>query len=95
MLHPRFLFLSRNRLDTLCVLLLIGLWALFFWRLITPTKANQLSLVDGDFSGQFVAYAGYQAERLSQGQIPLWIRSITADTRFWQIRSPPRCIRRA
>src|SRR5579859_5796313 len=58
--------------DVLSVLLLIGLWLLYFWRLFTPIPADQLSLQEGDFSGQFVAYAGYQAERLAQGQIPLW-----------------------
>ena len=26
----------------------------------------------GDFSGQFVAFAGYQFQRMSQGEIPLW-----------------------
>ena len=56
----------------MCVLVLVALWWLFFWRLFTPVPANQRSLVEGDFSGQFVAYAGYQAERLTSGQIALW-----------------------
>ncbi len=58
--------------DAVCVILLIALWWLFFWRLFTPNTANQLSLKEGDFSGQFVAYASYQAERLAEGQIALW-----------------------
>ncbi len=58
--------------DAVCVIVLIALWCLFFWRLFTPNAGNQLSLKEGDFSGQFVAYAGYQAERLAEGQIPLW-----------------------
>ncbi len=58
--------------DVLCVVLLVALWWLFFWRLFTPNTANQLSLKEGDFSGQFVAWAGYQAEQLAQGRIPLW-----------------------
>jgi hypothetical protein len=61
-----------RRLDLWCVLALVALWWLFFWRILTPNPANQQSLIEGDFSGQFVAYAGYQAERLAQGQIALW-----------------------
>ncbi len=61
-----------RRIDLVCVLVLVALWWLFFWRLFTPNPANQQSLVEGDFSGQFVAYAGYQAARLAHGQIALW-----------------------
>lgn len=50
----------------------IALWLLFFWRLFTPIAADQVSLRQGDFSGQFVAFAGYQYDRLSNGEIPLW-----------------------
>jgi len=62
----------RVPLDLLCVLLLITLWLLFFWRIFTPNAANQLSLKEGDFSGQFVAWAVYQAQRLGAGQLPIW-----------------------
>ncbi|MDX2160492.1 MAG: YfhO family protein [bacterium] len=58
--------------DLAAVALLIGLWLLFFWRLFTPITADQASLKQGDFSGQFVAFAGYQAARWSAGEIPLW-----------------------
>jgi uncharacterized membrane protein YfhO len=58
--------------DVLAHLLLIGLWLLFFWRLFTPVVTDQASLERGDFSGQFVAFAGYQYQRLTQGEIPLW-----------------------
>lgn len=51
---------------------LIALWLLFFWRLFTPIAADQASLTLGDFSGQFVAFGGYQYDRLSSGEIPLW-----------------------
>ena len=61
-----------QQIDLVCVLVLVALWWLFFWRLFTPNPANQQSLVEGDFSGQFVAYAGYQADRLAHGQIALW-----------------------
>lgn len=61
----------RNK-DVLAILTLILLWLVFFWRLFTPIAEDQASLKNGDFSGQFVAFAGYQYGRMSQGEIPLW-----------------------
>ena len=58
--------------DALAVACLAILWLFFFWRLFTPVAADQASLAKGDFSAQFVAFAGYQYQRLSQGEIPLW-----------------------
>lgn len=58
--------------DTLALVCLALLWLLFFWRLFTPIAADQASLAQGDFSAQFVAFAGYQYQRLSQGEVPLW-----------------------
>jgi hypothetical protein len=53
------------------VLLALLCW-LFYWRLLTSNPANQQSLVEGDFSGQFVSFAHYQATRLAHGEVPLW-----------------------
>lgn len=58
--------------DSLALVLLLALWLLFFWRLFTPAAADQSSLRLGDFSGQFVAFGGYQAERMCAGEWPLW-----------------------
>lgn len=58
--------------DALAALCLSMLWLLFFWRLFTPVASDQASLAEGDFSAQFVTFAGYQYQRLSQGEIPLW-----------------------
>ncbi len=58
--------------DLLAILFLIVLCWLFFWRLLTPNPLNEQSLVEGDFSGQFVAFAQYQAVRLAAGEVPLW-----------------------
>jgi hypothetical protein len=58
--------------DAIAILLLVGLWLLFFWRLFTPVEADQASIVKGDFSGQFVAFAAYQYERFTHGEVPLW-----------------------
>ena len=67
--------MNRNRLlnaDLLAVAALCLLWLLFFWRLFTPVAMDQASLKQGDFSGQFVTFAGYQFDRFSRGKIPLW-----------------------
>ena len=69
-LTQRMRFLKRA--DAAAVATLLLLWLLFFWRLFTPIAADQATLARGDFSGQFVAFAGYQYQRLSQGEIPLW-----------------------
>jgi len=61
-----------RRRDSLAVIALIALWLLFFWRLFTPVRADQASLTLGDFSGQFVTFAGYQYDRFAAGEIPLW-----------------------
>lgn len=61
-----------NHKDFRAAAALVLLWLLFFWRLFTPIAADQASLAKGDFSGQFVAFAGYQHERMSRGEIPLW-----------------------
>ena len=58
--------------DFRAVAALILLWLLFFWRLFTPIAADQASLAKGDFSGQFVAFAAYQYDRMTAGEIPLW-----------------------
>lgn len=67
----RMFQLSQNQ-DLRAILALVLLWLLFFWRLFTPIAADQASLTQGDFSGQFVAFGAYQYDRLSRGEIPLW-----------------------
>ncbi len=61
-----------GHVDAQAVGSLIVLWLFFFWRLFTPVADDQASLAKGDFSGQFVAFGGYQYQRMTQGQIPLW-----------------------
>lgn len=64
--------LRRPNPDVLSVVGLVALWLFFFWRLFTPIEADQASLKQGDFSGQFVAFAGYQYARFTEGEVPLW-----------------------
>ncbi len=60
------------RADVAALLTLTLLWAFYFWRVLTPNPLNQVSLPEGDFSGQFVAFGAYQARRLLAGELPLW-----------------------
>ena len=62
----------KQRKDLCAIAALLLVWLLFFWRLFTPIAADQASLKQGDFSGQFVAFGAYQHERLTSGEIPLW-----------------------
>lgn len=64
--------MTTRRKDILAVAVLVALWLLFFWRLLTPVAADQASLKQGDFSGQFVAFAAYQYNRFTHGEVPLW-----------------------
>lgn len=61
-----------NRADWLAVGVLLLLWSLFFWRVLTPIDADKASFKHGDFSGQFVTFGAYQYERFNDGEIPLW-----------------------
>ncbi len=67
----RWLAQTRWRGDVASMLVLTLLWAFYFWRVLTPGP-DQVSLPEGDFSGQFFAFGAYQARRLLAGEIPLW-----------------------
>ncbi|HRE49558.1 MAG TPA: hypothetical protein PLD47_17665, partial [Aggregatilineales bacterium] len=68
----RSLVARRAILDVFAVLTLILLCYVYWWRVITPERINQQSLIEGDFSGQFVSFATYQTARMGAGEIPLW-----------------------
>ncbi len=61
-----------KRKDAVMLAVLFALWAFYFWRLWTPDLADRVSYPEGDYSGQFLAFGAYQAERLLSGEIPLW-----------------------
>lgn len=63
-----WLIAKPRRGDAVALILLTTLWIFFFWRAIT----GEVSLPEGDFSGQFLAFGAYQARRLLAGEIPLW-----------------------
>jgi hypothetical protein len=58
--------------DIIALFTLTLLWLLFFWRVLTPIALDQASIVEGEFTGQFLSFGAYQYSRLSQGDIPLW-----------------------
>lgn len=58
--------------DRLIILLIVALWVLFFWRIFTPNEVDELSLTEGDFSGQIVSWTAYSVERYHAGEVPLW-----------------------
>lgn len=60
------------RTDLAIIALLFLLWGFYFWRLWAPNPADRVSYPEGDYSGQFLAFGSYQAERLLAGEIPLW-----------------------
>lgn len=56
----------------LAVLVLFALWALFFWRLLTPADVDRAIFQSGDFTLHLYAFSDYQVERLWDSEIPLW-----------------------
>ncbi len=60
------------RWDVLAVTLLVILWGIFFWRLLTPRAADQISFDKGDFSGHYIPFSAYLHNNLTDGSIPLW-----------------------
>ncbi len=58
--------------DVLTVAFLAAACGLLFWRLITPVDADRVTLAHGDFTNAYYPYSDYQAERIWEGQLPLW-----------------------
>jgi hypothetical protein len=74
---PRF-----TRLDALLLLLLAGLIALFFWRILTPNPADRAQFPPGDFTNQFYAFRLYEARALAAGRLPLWSEDMNSGHPF-------------
>lgn len=68
--------------DHFALLLFSLLWAILFWRVLTPIDRDAVSLREGDFSGQFVSWTSYSVERLSSGELPLWNPYMNAGAPF-------------
>lgn len=56
-----------------CIIILLLLWMLFFWRFLTTNPADQLRFAQGDFTLHYYAFASYQVEQIQAGNLtPLW-----------------------
>lgn len=53
------------------LLVLLVLWALFFWRYFAPIP-NRVVFPDGDFTQQFFMFRSIAYKQLSAGNLPLW-----------------------
>ncbi len=76
---------------------LTALWALFFWRLLTPVADDRVIFAKGDFPLHYFAYSDYQVERMGDGDIPLWNPYNYGGDPFaanvqWAVWYPPRWI---
>jgi len=60
------------------ILILLGLWLLFFWRFFTPIPGDRLTYVNGDFTQQFVVFRDVVYRSLNAGQWPLWAECLNA-----------------
>lgn len=56
----------------LALVVLTLLWALFFWRVLTPNTVDRVVFPEGDFTQHYYAFSAYQVGRLAQGEFPLW-----------------------
>jgi hypothetical protein len=63
---------SRRALEAGLVLILALLPLLFFWRLITPNPADQLTIAQGDFTEQYFPLRAFTAREWVRGHLPLW-----------------------
>lgn len=61
---------SRSSLASLAVLLAV--WAVFTWPLITPFPDQRLHIVEGDFTNQFYPFRYFTAEQIHRLRPPLW-----------------------
>ena len=50
---------------------LVLLWLLFFWRILTPAEADRLTFQQGDFTLQFLAYRQLAYRQLAAGRFPV------------------------
>ena len=61
----------KSRQDLPFLAILVGLWALFFWRYIAP-QAHRVVFPDGDFTQQFFIFRDIAFRQLAAGHLPLW-----------------------
>lgn len=72
-----------SRRDVVLLILLAGLVALFFWRILTPNPTDRAQFPPGDFTDQFYAFRLYEARAFAQGRLPLWSESYNSGHPFF------------
>lgn len=81
-----------------CVIILSVLWALFFWRFLTPQEFDRLLFAQGDFTLHYYAFASFQVEQIQLGNwFPQWNPYNYAGDPFvgniqWATYYPPRFV---
>ncbi|MFQ5575945.1 MAG: YfhO family protein [Anaerolineae bacterium] len=66
------MLIRRYRPDALIIGVLALLPLLFFWRLVTPNRADQMRLATGDFTAQYYPLRAFSAAGWAAGRVPLW-----------------------
>src|SRR5262245_45112059 len=59
-----------RRRTLLSIGIIIAVWALFFWRVLTPVDTDRLTFQQGDFTLQFLAYRQMAYRQLAEGHFP-------------------------
>lgn len=72
-----------SRRDVALLVLLAGLVALFFWRILTPNLADRAQFPPGDFTDQFYAFRLYEARAFAEGRFPLWSENYNSGHPFF------------
>ena len=52
------------------ITVIVVLWSLFFWRILTPNLADRLTFQQGDFTMQFLAYRQMAYRQIAVGHFP-------------------------
>lgn len=52
--------------------IIVAVWAVFFWRILTPVEADRLTFQRGDFTLQFLAYRQLAYRQMAEGRFPVF-----------------------
>jgi hypothetical protein len=63
----------QNLREGLILLILLVLWALFFWRYLTPDELDRVAFPLGDFTHHFYPYRTFAFGELRAGRLPEWM----------------------
>ena len=58
------------------IFIIVVVWMLFFWRVLTPVSADRLTFQQGDFTLQFLAYRDIAYQQILGGHMPVFTECI-------------------